>query len=322
MSISNQTNKVFGTGNGITKNFDFDFKIFNASDLEVYLVAVDGTATGPLTLNIDYTVYINPVAEGGTVSFTVAPSSVQKTFIRRIEPYTQSLVLATEGGLPAKQIENQLDLQMMTIIQLSEAVDRCIQLPVTSVISSVITSVDTNLANAAAASAAAAVSSASAAAASASAAAASAASIPAVDTDGTLAANSNSKIATQKAVKTYADTKLSSGFTDRGDATGYDFILSGLTTNGSYYPLDLSSIVPVGTKAVLLNVRITGTSANIEFSQNGNSNDYNTALCYTVGGGAMSYDIVVACDILRRIRYNATNSTWSAINITIRGWWF
>ncbi len=54
----------------------------------------------------------------------------------------------------------------------------------------------------------------------------------ALDTDGTLAANSDSKVATQKAVKTYADTLLGSF-----DITDHVAILTGTITNGQTIPL-------------------------------------------------------------------------------------
>jgi len=131
-SISIQTNKIFGSGNGVTKIFSYPFKIFNASELQVYTIASDGTVTGPLTLNSDYSVTISTTSEGGTVIFTTPPVSGSQTLIKRVEPLTQSLVLVSEGALPAKQIENQLDKQMMTVVQLNETVSRCIQQPISS----------------------------------------------------------------------------------------------------------------------------------------------------------------------------------------------
>lgn len=134
MSISNQTDKIFGTGDGVTTVFSFPFKIFNATDLVVY--EIDATQNpnithGPYVLNTDYSVSINTVSEGGTVTFTVAPPLNWQTLLQRVEPFTQSVVLNTEGNLPAQQIGNQLDLMTMLCIQVNEAVSRCPQLPVT-----------------------------------------------------------------------------------------------------------------------------------------------------------------------------------------------
>ena len=135
-SFSNQTNKVFGSGDGVTQTFSFPFKIFNKTDLQVYEINTSGTVFGPLTLNSDYTVAISSTTEGGTVTFTTAPTVNWQTFIKRVEPLTQSLAIATEGPLPSKQIENQLDRAMMVNIQNAEAISRSVLLPVTTTLSS------------------------------------------------------------------------------------------------------------------------------------------------------------------------------------------
>lgn len=133
MSVSNQTDKIYGSGNGVTTTFSFLFKIFDSTQLVVYLInATTSVATGPLILNTDYTVSISSVTEGGTVTFTVAPPIGMTWFIKRTVPYTQAAVIPSEGALPGKQIENQLDLITMMVIQDQEAISRCIQAPVTS----------------------------------------------------------------------------------------------------------------------------------------------------------------------------------------------
>ena len=136
MSVSNQTDKIYGSGNGVTQTFSFDFKIFDATQLYVYLINTTTlVVTGPLTLNTDYTVSINSVTEGGSVSFTVAPPTGYNWFVKRIVPYTQSAVIPTEGPLPGLQISNQLDLMTMMVIQDQEAVSRAFQLALTSTFS-------------------------------------------------------------------------------------------------------------------------------------------------------------------------------------------
>ena len=201
MSISNQTNKVFGTGTGSVYTFSFLFKIFSATELQVYLIDPTGAST-LLTLTTDYSVSINPASEGGTVTFVVAPPANYQTFIKRVEPYTQSLVLATEGPLPAKQIENQLDLAMMTIIQLQEQVSRTIQLPVVTQVGQIVLPIPvaggvlgwdpslTTLINVVPNTGA---------------------YLPPLSIDGTMAANSDALIPSQKAVQTYTDNKNNCG---------------------------------------------------------------------------------------------------------------
>lgn len=138
MSVSNQTNKTYGSGNGVTVTFSYAFKIFNVSELYAYKINnTTGVVTGPLVYTTDFTATISSVSEGGTITFVVAPTSNETWFLRRIVPQTQSAVIPSEGTLPGKQIENQLDLITMMAIQTNEAVTRCAQLAATSLISAV-----------------------------------------------------------------------------------------------------------------------------------------------------------------------------------------
>jgi hypothetical protein len=131
MTVINQNNKVSELGNGSKVTFSFSFKIFDTSELVIYKVDVaTGVATGPLTLDSDYTATVNSTSEGGTVTYSVAPTSDEYSLIKRIVPYTQSADLQTEGTLPAIQLENQLDLMTMMVVQLKEITDRSITLPV------------------------------------------------------------------------------------------------------------------------------------------------------------------------------------------------
>ena len=114
------------------------------------------------------------------------------------------------------------------------------------------------------------------------------------------------------------------GFVDRGDLAAFDFELGDLTTDGNWYDLDLSSIVPAGVRVVLISVLIQddATSSKFKLRENGNSNIINVIANRTqVANVAIEASGVVACDSNRVIEYWAENLTWSSINITIRGWW-
>lgn len=118
MTISNTTNEIQATGDGVTTVFPFPFRVFDPTQLEVIQITPAGSIINTFVLNTDYTVSINPVAEGGSVDWTVAPAAGNVSQITRIVPYTQSVILLTEGAFPAQQVENQLDLLTMMVIQL------------------------------------------------------------------------------------------------------------------------------------------------------------------------------------------------------------
>lgn len=136
MSVSNQTNKVFITGNGVTTTFSFSFPIFTSDQLVVYSINSDGVST-TLTLNTDYTVSINSSGEGGSITLNSALASGYTGLIKRVVAYTQSLSLVNEGSLPGQQVENQFDLIAMQIIQLKELTDRSVLLNATSTLSNI-----------------------------------------------------------------------------------------------------------------------------------------------------------------------------------------
>ena len=117
MSISNTTYQIQTTGDGYTVTFSFPFKIFDPTQLVVTQInPAGGTPLGPYVLGTDYTVWINPVAEGGSVTWTIAPPVGYVVQLTRQVSYTQGVVLPTEGALPALQISNQIDLMTMMII--------------------------------------------------------------------------------------------------------------------------------------------------------------------------------------------------------------
>lgn len=133
MAVTDTTDKITEAGNGSKTTFSFPFKIFKTSDLVVYnITTATGVAVGPLTLGVDYTATINAVTEGGTVTYTVAPSTAQQSFVKRVVDLKQECIIPTEGVFPEETIENQLDKNVMMIIQISEAVDRALKVPVTS----------------------------------------------------------------------------------------------------------------------------------------------------------------------------------------------
>lgn len=132
MTVTNTTNKTTPEiGNGSKTAFDFSFKVFNSSDLEVYLIDSGGTATLK-TITTHYTVSLNTITEGGTVTMVTPPTASEYVFIKRVVTKTQTTDIPTEGNFPETQVENALDKAYMLIIQMQEELDRTPKFGITS----------------------------------------------------------------------------------------------------------------------------------------------------------------------------------------------
>jgi len=142
-----------------------------------------------------------------------------------------------------------------------------------------------------------------------------------------------SATAAQKGVATAAQiTKLDGiatgatvGFVDRGDPVAHDFSLANFTTDGTWRDLDLSTIVPAGAKAVLVKVIISDGAVNSQFAlrKNGNTNTVTSANLRTQAVDVYhDGDMVVALDGNRFIEYYGDNLTFSAIYLSVKGWFF
>lgn len=160
------------------------------------------------------------------------------------------------------------------------------------------------------------------AAASAAAAAASAAAINfTLDTDDTLAANSDTRVPSQQAIKAYVDGK---GFVERSDPSAADFSQASMTTDNTYRNMDLSAIVPAGAEAVLLTVTISDDAAasELRFRKDGNTNSFADAFLNTqVTGIQIGADIIVPLPASRIIEYIGDNLTFTSIVVVVKGWW-
>ena len=113
-------------------------------------------------------------------------------------------------------------------------------------------------------------------------------------------------------------------FVDRGDPSTYDFTQAALTTNGVWNDLNLSSIIPKGTVLVLIRASVSDETVGLllAFRKNGQKNTINASQIRTQQVSMYnSSDMIVACDNQRIIEYAATNTTWTTIQIIVRGWW-
>ncbi len=112
-------------------------------------------------------------------------------------------------------------------------------------------------------------------------------------------------------------------YVDQGDPSGAHYMTGTFTTDGNWHDLDLSSKVPAGATVVhlLLNMRDNLANVAAEFRKNGNSNAQNIFWQRTqVANISIINDFFLACDANRVIEYRFSNTTWSYIQLQVRGW--
>lgn len=118
MTISTFTNRWQYSGDNVTTDFTFNNKIFEDTDLEVY---VDGVLK---TLTTDYTVTGLGEELGGTVQFLVAPATSTVVLLVRNVPDTQGSDYPIGGVFPAEQVEDDVDKRTVITQQLAELFTR------------------------------------------------------------------------------------------------------------------------------------------------------------------------------------------------------
>lgn len=136
MSVTETYEPVLLETDGIETDFDFDFSVFEDTDVVVALVDPDTLVATAQTLGVDYTVTLNTSTVGGTVVFGTAPADGQLVSIRRDIPTTQGTDIPSGGLFRESQIEKALDKAILLIQQLEEQIARALlQNPYTTALS-------------------------------------------------------------------------------------------------------------------------------------------------------------------------------------------
>jgi len=137
MTISSTTVKNSYSGNGTLDTFNYTFKIFANTDIQVIIRDANATETVK-TLTTHYTVTGAGNANGGTIVFTSGniPTNTETVVLRRALPQTQSIDYIANDAFPAESHEEGLDRSMMAIQQLQEEVNRSIKLSRTNTMNS------------------------------------------------------------------------------------------------------------------------------------------------------------------------------------------
>lgn len=114
------------------------------------------------------------------------------------------------------------------------------------------------------------------------------------------------------------------GYFDRGDPASQDFTKTDFTLDLAWHELDLSGIVPVGTKAVSLIVMIrSGTLyKQIQLRKAGNVNAIARGVSVVFGANVTIFqDIVCSVSADRKIEYLCSTEPVTTLNISVKGWW-
>ena len=137
MTISSTTVKNSYSGDGSTTQFNYTFKIFADSDLQVIIRSAAGTETVK-TITTHYTVAGAGNANGGSITFTNGniPTSTETVVLRRAVPQTQAIDYIANDPFPAESHEEGLDRATMTTQQIQEELDRSIKLSRTNTMTS------------------------------------------------------------------------------------------------------------------------------------------------------------------------------------------
>lgn len=138
MTISNTDNKTRVGGNGSVVAFSFSFSILDESELQVSKIdtSVSPEVATLQVITTDYTVAINTDSEGGTVTYIVAPTADEDSFIKRVNTLDQLTDIPRESNFPEESMENALDKLTKIVIQLNETLGRAVLLPEFSLSSS------------------------------------------------------------------------------------------------------------------------------------------------------------------------------------------
>ena len=135
VNTANPHKKIY-TGDDVSINFTYDWRITAASELRVVL-SDTGVETEQV-LSTDYTVTGIGDDTGGNVVFGIAPASGVKVFIFDNPPSTQLSDFVENDDLPASVLEEGLDKLTRITKSVEEKADRAVTLPADSLLTDIV----------------------------------------------------------------------------------------------------------------------------------------------------------------------------------------
>lgn len=127
MTVQTTLDRQYFDGDGANKNFPFNFKFFQNSEIFVFLIDPSLVVT-PQSLTTDYTLTGAGKADGGQVTFITSPPDNWQVLIRRILPETQLVSLRNQAAFFASIHEDAFDRLTMLIQQALSGLGSSIQL--------------------------------------------------------------------------------------------------------------------------------------------------------------------------------------------------
>lgn len=159
MTVSNPTNVVTYTGNGVTTIFPFSFLIPEGTAVLTLTEIATGVESAEISSSL-YTITGEDNPSGGSITYPLTGSPVSASYyvnIKRLVDIAQSLDLTNQSSYLPELLEDQLDLIVMMIAQLDEMIGRAILVgpggATDGLVAAILGAVDDTLANAAAAAA-------------------------------------------------------------------------------------------------------------------------------------------------------------------------
>ncbi len=113
-------------------------------------------------------------------------------------------------------------------------------------------------------------------------------------------------------------------FFPRGDPATFDFVNGDMTLDNTYYDWDLTSIIPIGTQAVLLAANLANTGAYSHFfmREKGHVNDVASTMLVSGAATLVNREVAIIVPNSNRIvEYRGKTGGWTIIQLTVIGWW-
>lgn len=110
---------------------------------------------------------------------------------------------------------------------------------------------------------------------------------------------------------------------DRGDVAAYDFTVATLTADDAWHDLDISGIVGIGRKLVIIesNLKDNAGGKTMLMRTKGNVNEINISPCGTVTADkTCSRNMILYTDTNGILQYKIESGVWAINDLVVRGY--